>query len=210
VPASNPLTPDSLVNFYIGDSVHDVVQRAIVAKWPNATIETTGVIDDFLSGHSDVLYDAEDGQQVVCEIKTVSDFAFELATGAELKSNGRWRKKDREAEGPKPEHLLQALIYARMHSAAYISIVYVRKTAAKDEPILHEWRFTVAEFDEQVDAEITRLKDIVETVRSGKLPDREYNGEIIKNPANVKFPCGYCSHLSACLNTGWGTVEINQ
>ena len=210
VPATNPPTADSLINFYIGDSVHDIVQRAIVARWPNATTEVSGTIDDFLSGHADVIYFAEDGEKVVCEIKSVSDFAFELATGAELKSNGRWRKKDRQPEGPKREHLLQNLIYAQMHDAKYIAVVYARKTATKDEPILHEWRFTAEDFTEETQAEIDRLRDIVALVRQGKYPDREYAGEIIKNPLKVRFPCGYCSYISACVSAGWGEVEIKE
>lgn len=206
--ATNPPEVDSLVNFYIGDSVHDIVQRAIVARWPNATTEVTGTIDDFLSGHADVLYLAEDGEKVICEIKTVSDFAFELATGFELKSNGRWRKKDRTPEGPKSEHLLQNLIYAKMHEAKYIAIVYVRKTAAKDEPILHEWRFVASDFDAKTHGEIARIKRIVNMVREGRLPDREYQGDIIQRPDKVKFPCGYCSYLTACVNLNAGEIEI--
>jgi len=210
VPASNPPAADSLVNFYIGDSIHDIVQRAIVGRLPDATTEVTCSLDDFLSGHADVLYGADDGEKVVCEIKSVSDFAFELATGAELKSNGRWRKKDRQAEGPKREHLLQNLIYARMLEAKYIAIVYARKTAAKDEPILHEWRFIANDFKDEAEVEIARLRNIVALVRQGKYPDREYRGDIIQNPLKVKFPCGYCSYLSACVNVGWGEVEIKR
>ena len=208
ISATNPPTADSLVNFHIGDAVHDVVQRAIISRWPNAATEVSGTLGDFLSGHADVVYFAEDGGKVVCEIKSVSDFAFELATGIELRSNGRWRRKDSTAEGPKTEHLLQALIYARMLAAQYVAIVYVRKTAAKDEPILHEWRFTAAEYDSAVDAEVTRLRDVITLLRAGRLPDREYNGEILKNPLKIKFPCGYCNYLSGCVEAGPGEVQI--
>lgn len=208
IPATNPPTADSLVNFHIGDAVHDMVQRAIVARWPTAVTEVAGTLGDFLSGHADVVYFAEDGGKVICEIKSVSDFAFELATGAELRSNGRWRKRERVAEGPKTEHLLQALIYARMLGARYVAIVYVRKTAAKDEPILHEWRFTVSEYDSAVDAEIARIKDVVNLLRASVLPDREYNGEIVKNPLRVRFPCGYCNYLNGCIEAGSGEVKI--
>src|SRR4051812_45775170 len=73
---TNPPGVDSLVNFYIGDSVHDVVQSAILSKWPNAVKEISGNIDNWLTGHADVKYQAEDSKDVICEIKTVSDFAF--------------------------------------------------------------------------------------------------------------------------------------
>lgn len=210
VEPSNPVTPDSLVNFYIGDSVHDIVQRAIVAHWPNATTEVTGVIGDFLSGHCDVLYTADDGEKVVCEIKTVSDFAFELATGASLKSNGRWRKKQPDPpQGPKTEHLLQSLIYAKMLSAKYIAIVYIRKTATKDEPIAKEWRFAAKDFERQLQGELERLFDIVTTVREGKLPVRKFEGQTIFEPLKTRWPCSYCSYLTACSKMDTGIISLN-
>lgn len=207
--ATNPPMGDSLFNFYIGDSVHDVVQRAIVAHWSNATTEVIGTIEDFLSGHCDVLYTAEDGEKVVCEIKSVSDFAFELATGAELKSNGRWRKKDRKPEGPKTEHLLQDLIYARMHKAKYIAVVYTRKTATKDEPIFHEWRFVASDFGNETDREIERLREIVALVRDNKLPARKFEGNTIFEPLKTRWPCSYCSYLTICSKMESGVIPLN-
>lgn len=206
---TDPPEADSLFNFYVGDAIHDVVQRAIVNKWPDSTTETGGLIEDFLVGHSDVLYLADDGEKVVCEIKSTADFGFELATGIALKSNGRWKSKTpKPAEGPKREHKLQAGIYALMHGAKYVAIVYVRKTAAKDEPVIFEWRFTTEELKPAAEMEILRLKGIVEMVRGGRVPDREFNGEIITNPNSVRFPCGYCSYKKACLELGAGDVEI--
>lgn len=206
---SNPITPDALVNFYIGDAVHDVVQKAIVTHWPDATTEVTGQVDDFLTGHCDVLYTAEDGEKVVCEIKTVSDFAYELATGDALKSNGRWKKKQPDPpQGPKTEHVLQDLIYAHMFDAKYIAIVYVRKTAAKDEPILKEWRFVAADFDHQLQAELQRLREIVTTVREGNLPARKFDGNTIYDPLKTRWPCSYCSYLTLCSKLESGIVPL--
>lgn len=215
LPASNPPEGESLVNFYIGDAVHDVVQTAIVnylrqnqilERWPQ--IEVEGSIEDYITGHCDVIYFAEDGGKVVCEIKSVSDFAFELATGATLKSNGRWRKKERQVEGPKREHKLQAGIYGRMFDAPYLAIVYVRKTAAKDEPVFWEWRFVAPEFENEIDVELERQRTIVNMVRNSRMPDREFEEKIIVNPNAVKFPCGYCQFKSACIALGPGEVEI--
>jgi hypothetical protein len=206
---TDPPEADSLFNFFVGDQIHDIVQRAIVNKWPNSTTETGGVIEDFMVGHSDVLYEAEDSEKVVCEIKSTADFGFELATGVALKSNGRWKSKTpKPAEGPKREHKLQAGIYAIMHGAKYVAIVYVRKTAAKDEPVIYEWRFKSEELKDAAEMEILRHKGIVEMVRGGRIPDREYNGEIIANPNSVRFPCSYCNYRQACLSLGAGEVEI--
>jgi hypothetical protein len=207
--ASDPISSESLMNFAIGDFVHDVVQSAIVSKWPDAQLETVGTIGDYLEGHSDVLYSAEDGQRVVLEIKSIADFGFKLATGVKLKSNGQWNKKDQVAEGPKRDHLSQAAIYGVMHGAAYISIVYVRKTAAKDEPITWEWRYEMSALRGMADVEIQRLKQIVELVRDNRMPDREYEGKIIDPLTTKKFPCSYCSYRSACVRLGVGEVQIS-
>lgn len=210
MPATNPPGPDSLMNFYIGDSIHDIVQRSILDRWPNAKAEVKGVIEDYITGRTDILYFAEDEKLVNCEIKTVSDFAFQKATGLKLKSNGRWAKKDEEPQGPSREHILQAAICAVMLGAEYLALVYIRKTGTKDEPVIHEWRFRTAQFKEDVEKELARLKCIVEMMREDKLPDREYEGKIIENPAKVKFPCQYCSYLDACTSqdVGPGVVEI--
>ncbi len=207
--ATNPPDGYSLVNFHIGDRVHDMVQKAIISHWPDAQTEVEGSIGDFLVGHCDVLYAAEDGAKVVCEIKSIADFGFELATGAELKSNGRWRKKDRgEPEGAKREHKLQAGMYAFMFGANYIAIVYVRKTATKGELVTYEWRYQFEDLRDMVVAEISRQKAIVDKVRASVLPEREWEGKIISDPSKTKWPCGYCDFYEACVTLGPGEVEI--
>lgn len=206
--ATNPPDGYSLVNFAVGNAVHDMVQKAIIAHWPEAQTEVFGTIGDFLTGHCDVLYPAEDGEQVVCEIKSTADFAFELATGEELKSNGRWRKKEKVIEGPKIEHKLQAGIYAAMLGAGYVAIVYVRKTATKGELVTYEWRFRFSEIADIALKEVDRQKAIVEQVRANVLPDREWQGKIITDPAKTKWPCFYCDHRDACIQLGPGEIEI--
>jgi hypothetical protein len=206
--ATNPPDGYSLVNFHIGDAIHDMVQKAIIAHWPDAQTEVEGSIDDFLTGHCDVLYTAEDGEKVVCEIKSIADFGFELATGAELKSNGRWKKKEKVIEGPKREHKLQASIYAIMLRAKYVAIVYVRKTATKGEVVTWEWRFNLRELYDIASEEISRQRAIVAQVRASELPEREWEGAIITDPAKTKWPCGYCDFQDACLKLGPGVVKI--
>ncbi len=49
--ATNPPDGYSLVNFHIGDRVHDMVQKAIISHWPDAQTEVEGTIGDFLVGH---------------------------------------------------------------------------------------------------------------------------------------------------------------
>lgn len=206
--ASNPITGDALFNFTVGDAIHDVIQTAMLAKIPNAEKEINGAIGDFITCRADLKYPADDAKTICCEIKSVSDFAYKLATGAKLKSNGRWNTKEQKGEGPKKEHILQVGISAKSIDADYLCIVYARKTATKGEPVICEWRFKVEEFEQEIQDEIARLKQIVETVKANRIPDREYQGEIIQNPKSVKFPCGYCSYLDACVELGDGEVEI--
>jgi hypothetical protein len=131
-----------------------------------------------------------------------------LSTGELLKSNGRWRRKERTVEGVKREHLLQAGIYTQMFNAPYMAIVYVRKTAAKDEPVTWEWRFKAGDYYTETNKELARQFSIVEMVRNNIIPDREFEGKIIVNPDAVKFPCGYCNFKSACIELGAGEIEI--
>ena len=180
----------------------------MLAGIPGAEMEINGVIEDFITCRADLKYPAEDGQVVCAEIKSVSDFAYKLATGAKLKSNGQWNKKDQVAEGPKREHILQVGISAKSIGAAYLCIVYTRKTAAKDEPIIAEWRFKINELSDKIDAEIERLKGIVQLVINGQLPPREYEGESIYEPLKKRWPCSYCSYLTACSKLETGIVPL--
>lgn len=206
--ASNPITGDALFNFYLGDAIHDKIQTALLAKIPDAQKEVNGVIEDFITVRADLLYPAEDGLMVCTEIKSVSDFAFKLITGKKLKSNGQWNKKDQQAEGPKRENILQVGISARALGASYIGIVYARKTAAKDEPIIAEYRFRINELDGKIDEEIKRLKTIVQYVENGLLPPREFEGVELENVEKIKWPCAYCSFLDKCSKLGAGVVQI--
>ena len=205
---SVPLTGDALFNFSVGDAIHHTIQTAMLASIPGAAKEINGVIEDFITCRADLKYPAKDGM-VCTEIKSVSDFAFKLATGAKLKSNGQWNKKDQKAEGPKREHILQVGISAKSIGATYLCIVYTRKTAAKDEPIIAEWRFRINDLDGKIDAEIIRLKEIVRLVVEGKLPPREYEGSTIFEPLKTRWPCSYCGYLTACSKIESGTVPLN-
>lgn len=200
---------DALFNFSIGDQIHDTIQTAMLAAIPSAEKEINGVIEDFITCRADLKYPAEDGQIVCTEIKSVSDFAYKLATGAKLKSNGQWNKKDQKAEGPKREHILQVGISAKSVGAAYLCIIYTRKTAAKDEPIIAEWRFRINDLSDKIDDEIARLKEIVRLVTEGKLPRREYDGETIFEPLKTRWPCSYCSYLNVCAKQDSGVIPLN-
>jgi len=210
VESSNPITGDALFNFYLGDAVHDKIQTAMLTKIPNAEKELSGVVADFITCRADLKYPAEDGKMICNEIKSVSDFAFKLATGKKLKSNGQWNKKDQVAEGPKREHILQVGISAKAIDCDYLAITYARKTAAKDEPIIHEWRFKVSDFEQEIQAEIERLKRIILIAIEGKLAEREYEGVTLVDPTKTRWPCSYCGYLDTCAKLGSGVVPLTK
>jgi len=207
---SNPITGDSLFNFSMGDHVHDQIQAAFCAVIPECQIEVNGKIEDFITVRADLLYKTEEGKLVCGEIKSVSDFAYKLATGVKLKSNGQWNKKGQTGEGPKREYVLQNGISARALGADYLHVIYARKTAAKSEPIFAEFRFKIKDLDDKIDAEIARLKWIVDSIKKGILPAREYEDEIIENPAKKNYPCGYCSYLETCSQMPSEAIPLNS
>ena len=208
--ATEPLTGDALFNFSIGDHVHDIIQDALLAKIPDSKKEVNGVVDDYITARADIGYPTSDGEKVCCEIKSTADFGFKLATGAKLKSNGQWNKKDQIAEGPKRDHKLQVGVSAKALGCDYLWIIYARKTATKDEPILWEWRYKAGDFEDDIQAELKRLKEIVELAKQGLIAPREYEGAIIVDPKAKRYPCGYCSHQTTCLSLGSGVVPLTK
>lgn len=210
IEVSNPVTGDALFNFSLGDHVHDQIQSALMAAIPNCQIELNGVVEDFITVRADLLYPAEDGKLVCGEIKSVSDFAFKLITGAKLKSNGQWNKKDQKAEGAKPDNVLQCGISAKALNAEYMHIIYARKTAAKEEPIFAEFRFKIKDLDDKIQAEIERLRWIVRAIKNNTLPAREFEGRIIENPAKEKWPCLYCGFLETCSKLPSEAIPLTQ
>lgn len=206
VPPTELPTLDSLVNFRVGDAVHDLVQAAVLRANPDAQKEVPVVIDDYMTGHVDVLTPDE-----VIEIKSQSEFGFEAATKGRLQYvEGKERRVRGEPEGPKFEHVLQAGIYAHATGRKRMRIVYVRKTATKGEPTVAEWTVALDDVIEDVTYELMRHAGIVISVRSGALPNRSLVGEDAPDPDAIKphWRCTYCSHLSLCRRLGPGTVAI--
>jgi hypothetical protein len=93
-------------------------------------------------------------------------------------------------------------------TAPYIAIIYVRKTATKDEAVCFEWRFKTEYLMPQILAEVKRHKEIVDKVRNFVIPAREYEGKIIEKPKETRWPCQYCQHLDSCVALGPGEIQI--
>lgn len=184
-PKSNPVDGPAQVTFWIGDAIHDLVQEALLAAYPEAKAEVSWSLGP-VTGRADMTYrSVRDGKLVVCEIKSVAPYSFDLATGL--------KKGD---AGVRAEHAMQADISALALEADYKHIVYVNKSASGGQnPI---WESRGLADHEAARAEVARLTSIVRKAEAGDLPVRKWGGAVIDDPAKVKFPCGYCEWRDAC------------
>ncbi|HEY7821780.1 MAG TPA: hypothetical protein VIG24_03045 [Acidimicrobiia bacterium] len=105
---------------HIGTLMHDAWQAALKRKYEGAIdFETGSTIEDLTSGSCDaVLYDDMGVAREVLELKTVGEFAYDLAVG--LKG---------PAQGPKPDHLTQLALNVRGHDAYAGTIIYLRRSS---------------------------------------------------------------------------------
>lgn len=191
VPQSNPIEGGSHFTFWLGDTIHDIVQATVLKNYPAAVKEVPWSLGA-VSGRADATYRTPGGL-VVAEFKSMAPYSFDLAIGL---------KKGQE--GPRPEHVLQAAMSAVVLEADFLHIVYINKSApGKSNPVA-EWRIKADK--EAALFEIQRLTGLVEEATSGILADRVYGEEIIKDPAKTNFPCGYCSWQKACADLPKGRL----
>ena len=166
-----------LLSMQIGTDLHRHLQAALLRLYPDAQCEVEWSRDN-VSGHADALYEDDDGQLTVAEFKTMNPRAWQYATQI------------------KPEHLLQASIYAVALDAPMLHIVYVNTGAVAGESPVREFK-RPANFADGA-AELMRLWDIS---LSPELVVAEYDGRRI-GPADGRYPCTYCSWRTACIDAG--------
>jgi hypothetical protein len=134
-----------------------------------------------IHGRADYVYTDAAGETVVCEIKATASYGMKLAY----------------RDGPKPEHLTQAMVGADALGASAVRLIYIcRGRGDKGVPLVLDWT-------EPLDPELIRLahKDadaIVGTLNEGYLPPRLYDGELIEDPASERWPCGWCAYAGVC------------
>ncbi|HXH58438.1 hypothetical protein [Iamia sp.] len=205
----------SLIAFRIGNQVHDEIQAHLVNLF-GARIEVRVSYKptfDF-SGHADAVHDTHPltGETrenlVTVEIKSMAQYAFDLATGT-----GR----SNVAQGPKVEHVLQAACYANAPqlNSQYLQLVYY----GKDKGRIAEW---LLDMDEpfapaggatpraMAVAELERLTKIFSLVDQGVVPAPNVPGVgVVDDPSTLNWPCGYCAHRPTCLQLGTGRSTIS-
>jgi hypothetical protein len=134
-----------------------------------------------IHGRADYVYMDAAAKTVVCEIKATASYGMKLAY----------------RDGPKPEHLTQAMVGADALGASAVRLIYIcRGRGDKGVPLVLDWT-------EPLDPELIRLahKDadaIVGTLNEGYLPPRLYDGELIEDPASERWPCGWCAYAGVC------------
>lgn len=173
--------------FSIGAHVHELIQAAMANQHDDFQAEVY-LSEGFLTGYADGVYTAQ-GLKTVLEVKTVTPFAYRQGLRGE----------------PLPEHLAQAMIYGLLLEADQVHIVYVHKAPRYNEEPLLEFVLPVDKALAQ--AEIARLKRLVKQVEGGVVPAREYQGRVITDPDEEKFPCQFCQFKPLCQTLPDGVAE---
>lgn len=211
VPASNPPGLSAYWRMGLGTMVHERLQPLLEKAYPGASIEHVvdwqeriglpgaSHVDAYLVTYENAPIEETIGDEpptqqphrIVIEIKTTNGFSYKLMVGARGK-----------AQGPKFGALLQAAISAKALDADEVVIIYLsleclsQREADKlgtDEigKFVAEWRYPLAQLNELVDRETTRLGKILELVDDGKLPPRFMPGDMPPGARVVDPESGY-------------------
>ncbi len=171
----------------IGEAVHEVTQTAIVKAFRDAGIEIEFDLDK-TTGRADATYRTQDGKLVVVEIKTKSPKAF---------------KTFKDTNAPDFDNVLQAVLGAIALGAQYVHIIYINKAATYFENPLKEWIFPLDdELEEAGLLEEQRLATIVALAEARTIPEPVYHGEVLANPDEHFWPCGFCPFKDECRILG--------
>lgn len=212
----SPATPASqtaMIAFEIGTAYHELVQSAALfcapyrkgCGWKDEVVVTPDGHD--LIGHADLVLYEEDLPTLVVEIKTMQPFAFELATGSRRQA----------PQGPKPEHVLQAAMYAHGLGCAAFVLVYINKGNGH----MVEYPMTLDQawpeggtVREQVLHELHEIDDLADMLDRGQLPERFVPGygvvHVLPAPTSREDPwqCRLCRHRALCSTLGSGPVRV--
>lgn len=211
-----PDLADELV-MWIGRTVHEFFQRALVKRYPDAQVEVKVRHGDLTSGHLDALVVIHaEGVTICYELKTKNATAFDKAAGQDRR---KWIMA--EAEGPKLGEIMQGGLNALAAGADLLIIGYMGTEALSkgfadkhglDElrRIMAEWHYSRAEFEPLALAELDRLAEGRAWIDDDQVPprwglnDKGYSVEL--EPARGQYPCSYCRYRSLCGFAGPGPV----
>lgn len=220
-----PRSGATMLTFGIGNFIHAHIQVAW-HRWhhhetpctgrqdcPHSNILIEPTVDlrpmgHDVSGHIDMLRMAPDTDTIPFEIKSVSEYAFNKATG---------RGRSKACEGPKLDHVVQAGIYASGVGADDLRIIYVNKGKHDN---FAEWQIPLDEVMPFIEGEIRLMARTAEVVAGGELPPRYQSefGSIASVPPHISvsgkwgkpFFCSGCQFNKTCSDLPSGAVPLES
>lgn len=197
---SDPMDLTGVWNVTLGSLLHDLWQQALVAKFPDSTVETTFGWDDLdASCHVDALIRWRDpepdpdralmGTTIVYELKTIGGYGYKAAVGK--------ARRGTPAEGPKREHVLQAALNGLAADADEVVIGYLAKETISASVgkgmtdlarFAAEWTMTRDEFEPLALTEKARMAGVLELVDAGDLPARKFPTGTLPRGAEIVDP----------------------
>lgn len=231
IPRSNPMDLVGEWSTSLGSAIHDMWQEALVARGITADIEPKVQIDGLdASGHADAVITAENGRRILYELKTTGGFSYKLKVG-----------ERGPAEGPPVAVICQSALNAMAVDADELIIGYLateaigrmpaqRKRISELGRIVAEWSFTRDEYMPVAQAEVDRLRFILDLLDTGLLAARNVPGEmpadgVVVDPragrwevhddngdvvdAGTFWGCDYCSWRDVCATTGPGAEPVS-
>lgn len=192
-PESNPVGPDSLMNFAVGHAVEEALANVLEAQGLTVLREVRVEIPaerTIVSGRADFLVVLL--PHLLIELKATNSRAM----GFMLRNGDKGRHEHRLQAG-KYLHathlgLMRAgdVVVPPLDSAL---LVYIVKDATKNEPIAHGFRVNYDEFTKaQVERELRRLAQIKKLADENTDPGRPEGME------RRKYPCAWCSWVDRC------------
>lgn len=200
---------NGLVAREIGNTLHEQIQLSLQksSAFRDFVAEIPVSMPEYMrSGHTDGVYENEDHDRVVIEIKTMRNYGFRMA----------------RRDGPKEEHLLQAAAYAMGLGYNLIHIIYVCTDATpgkwKDSARagdMIEWVIDIDDVVEQSGATLRQIANYVLSDECLQAGTALATDEIPKglrdlwNGDELPWECNYCSHRALCeLPMGDSVSEI--
>ena len=158
----------------IGRVIHTHLQKAMAMAYPGFIREVKWrTASGRRSGRVDGVYPRPDldNAKGVWELKTVGPWAFKRAVS--------------EGE-PSEDHLMQGSLGAMALGADYVHVMYVDRACEDENAPLLDWVFPVNRVFTQMEAQ--RQDQIVDMVRAGTIPGAWFQGQLIDDPASMKWP----------------------
>jgi hypothetical protein len=213
----------------LGTLIHEAVQKAILAKYPQALFEVPTKVNDYISGSCDAFIPNTEVGNVLYELKTMGEYAFDQQVGFK---RGFGKLALKQAEGPKQGAIVQAGMNALGFEAQTfpsqvdtlvlgslcLSTVSVKMAAQVNISDFArfgaEFHVPRAIWEPLAKEEINRLTEAAETIDLGYLPDRwakdDYGADVHLDPLSSCWQCDYCVHRQTCADDRGGQVRIND